>query len=294
MNKRIGLYLMSSKGLAVLSNILSEFGHQMVAFVVTARDPSIEIDYYNEIWKMCVAHNVPVFRRSDNIPYNEEYLLSVSWRWQVKTAAGQKLIVLHDSLLPKYRGFAPLVNSLINGETTLGVSAIFASEEYDKGPILGQESINVTYPLKISDAIDNIIPCYQRLVTKVVSDIQKGKVSAIEQDETLASYSLWRDKKDYFVDWSRTSAEIRRFVDAVGYPYLGAATNLDGLTFRIRSCEEFEDVIVENRIPGKVIFVDGIFPIVVCGSGLLKITFMHLDGTMENNLPLKRFRYRFE
>jgi methionyl-tRNA formyltransferase len=54
---------------------------------------------------------------------------------------------MHDSLLPKYRGFAPLPNALINGEREVGVTALFASEEYDMGDIVCQRRLAVEYPM---------------------------------------------------------------------------------------------------------------------------------------------------
>jgi methionyl-tRNA formyltransferase len=53
-----------------------------------------------------------------------DFNIAISWRWMLKVS---NLIVIHDSLLPKYRGFSPLVNMLINGEDTLGVTVLFAT-----------------------------------------------------------------------------------------------------------------------------------------------------------------------
>ena len=72
--------------------------------------------------------------------------MAVSWRWMIKHPKN-KLIVFHDSILPKYRGFAPLVNMLINGEKEIGVSAIFGADEYDSEII--SEKTTISYPIKI-------------------------------------------------------------------------------------------------------------------------------------------------
>jgi methionyl-tRNA formyltransferase len=202
---------------------------------------------------------------------------------------------MHDSLLPKYRGFAPLVNCLVNGEKKVGVTALFASEEYDRGDIIAQRSITITYPVKINDAINLIAECYKGLVEEVGKKITEGQtIEAIKQNEADASYSLWLDDNDYDIDWNKDAYDLKRFIDAVGFPYSGAATYIDDKKFRIVEAEALPDLAVENRKPGKIIFIENEKPIVVCGKGLLKIISLVEDGTTQEMLPLKRFRIRFK
>ena len=109
-------------------------------------------------------------------------------------AAG--LIVLHDSLLPKYRGFAPLPTALINAEPYVGVTALFAkekSDEYDRGDILGQRKLAVTYPARIQTVISAISGAYADLVIDIWRRIHAGvKLTGTPQNEAEATYSLWR------------------------------------------------------------------------------------------------------
>ena len=86
-------------------------------------------------------------------------MIVAGWRWLLPST--EKLIVLHDSLLPRYRGFNPLVSQLIDKEERLGVTAFFASDRYDCGDIINQPSIKVSYPLKINEAIERVCNCYQ-------------------------------------------------------------------------------------------------------------------------------------
>ena len=96
------------------------------------------------------------------------------------------------------------------------------------------------------------------------------------------------------MDWSLDASRIERFVDAVGFPFKGAAATIEGKLFRIRKCEAMTDVMIENRSLGKVIFAEDGKPVVVCGQGLLKILHLTEDGAECNFLPLSRFRTRFE
>jgi methionyl-tRNA formyltransferase len=197
-------------------------------------------------------------------------------------------------LLPRYRGFAPLVSALINGDKELGVTALYANEKFDRGDIIAQKCIEISYPMRISEAITVISDLYVDIVLDIVSNILRGNsILGTKQDESKATYSLWRDDDDYAIDWGLDSARIERFINATGYPYKGAMSMIKGKLARIIEVEQTDDVIIENRTSGKIIFSDNGFPVVVCGKGLLKIKKMIWeDGT--DALPLKKFRSRFQ
>ncbi|WP_228236652.1 methionyl-tRNA formyltransferase [Allomuricauda sp. M10] len=293
---RAGIFLMTKKGLQVLESIIDKGFSSNIGFVVGASDKNVQNDYYHEIGELCSKNGIPYFDK-DETSYkklNVSYLIAISWRWIISEQKAIPLIVLHDSLLPKYRGFAPLVNSLINGEREIGVSALFASSEYDKGPIIARSKCTVEYPIKIAKAIDLITECYIELVQDLVRKIKDNvEIIADSQNEELATYSLWRDEEDYHIDWEKDSSEIKRFIDSVGYPYKGASAFVKNRKVRIFDAQTQDDVSIVNRNPGKVIFVDHGKPIIVCGRGLLRIEDGQFDDTLEPLIPLKNFRTKF-
>jgi methionyl-tRNA formyltransferase len=291
-NVKIGLYLMTSKGLSTLQAFVSCISSKHIAYVVAAKDNGVVNDYYEDIIDLAQRLELPVYDRTQALPL-ATHLIAVSWRWLIKINSDQTLIVFHDSLLPRYRGFAPLPCALINGDKRIGVTALMASEEYDRGPIIDQEVVEIDYPIKISAAIETLEPCYKTLTIKVATSILQNELAAQVQNENEATYSLWRDEEDYLIDWKWDAARIKRFIDALGFPYKGASTKLDGETFRVLDCEVVPDVIIENRTAGKVIFTQNGLPVVVCGSGLLKISHLQKEHRSENALPLPRFRSRF-
>ena len=291
--KKVTFFLMSQKGYEALSHFLKLFGGSNISFVVGAKDSNVKQDYYKEIKKLCEKNEITFFDRKEKFTVDTDYSIAISWRWIIQTDLS-KLIVLHDSLLPKYRGFAPLVNCLVNGETKVGVTALFASDEYDKGDIIGQKSVDIVYPMKISKAIDVISGCYKDLIAEIGKKIIGGEtIQASTQREEDASYSLWLDEEDYVINWELDSVAIKRFIDAVGFPYSGAATYMDGKKMRIAEAETVPDLLIENRKPGKIIFIENEKPVIVCGKGLLKIISLLDDATMQEMLPLKRFRIKF-
>jgi methionyl-tRNA formyltransferase len=175
-----------------------------------------------------------------------------------------------------------------------GVTALFASSEYDKGDIIAQKSFEINYPIKISEAIDKIEPLYFELVDEIFTQIQIGEqLNPTKQDESKASYSLWLDSEDYFIDWSWSAEKIKRFVDAIGYPYDNAKAYLNGEVVKFLDVEIVEDKVVEHRERhiGKVIFIKDGMPIVVCNDGLIGLR----DIRDENyNEMFINFRSRFK
>jgi methionyl-tRNA formyltransferase len=291
--KPLTVFAMTEKGYAVVRWLLSRYPG-LVDCVVGARDRTIAEDYHDEIADLCRHHSVRFRNRSEAYSIRTEYALAVSWRWLIQ-AGTSRLVVFHDSLLPSYRGFNPLVTALLNGDEEIGVTALHASAEYDRGDIIAQSASAVTYPIKIRDAIKLVVGNYEALADNLGRALSGGQeLPATPQDEAQASYSLWRDEEDYFIDWTSSAAEIRRFVDAVGFPYKGAAAGLEGKVVRILDAEALDDVPIANRTAGKVIFVRDSKPVVVCGHGLLKINELTEDVTGASLLPLQRFRLRFK
>ena len=290
----ITLFLMTEKGYEFLRKTIDDY-RELFAIVVIGSDQSLHNDYESELINFCHKNKLPYVKRSDFNPIETEYAMAISWRWIIDHPQ-DKLIVFHDSLLPKYRGFAPLVNSLINGEVEIGVSAIFGASEFDTGAIITQSKSSIRYPIKIAEAIDCINHNYLECANYVLSTLMEGlPLVGAPQDESKATYSMWRDEEDYKIDWTKSASEIRRMIDAVGYPYLGAFTMLDGKKIRIFAGEETADVKIENRQCGKALFIEAGKPIIVCGQGMLKITEAHIehDGKTELFFPLTRYRLRF-
>ena len=292
MNSRITLYLMSYKGYYILQSILSEFDLLIIDKVISSRDIKVEKDYYDEIRDLSTSSGIQFFDRNDRFVVDTPYVIAISWRWLIQTKS--KLIILHDSLLPRYRGYSPLVNCLINNENSVGVTAILANEEYDTGDIIEQRELKITYPIKIFEVIKNTTPLYYEIVKVLLDKILNGfRLNTKKQNEKEVSYSLWLDDDDYVINWGKDSYYIKRFIDAVGFPYLGASSYMGNRKVRIMEAEIFDDLKIENRAPGKVIFVKKGNPVVVCGKGLLLITKIIEESTGNIIFPIKKIRLRF-
>ncbi len=294
MNK-VTLFLMTRKGYEVLDEILSAFNSDIIDFIVVSEDDGVAQDYVEKIKSLAVKYKVRTVTRNDDYEVISKYAIAISWRWLISSKNSEtRLIVLHDSLLPKYRGFAPLVNQLIQQEPHIGVTAFFANKDFDKGDIIEQQQTNITYPIKINEAIKKITPLYRSLTASIVQNIKGNReLKSVPQNDLDATYSLWRDEKDYEIQWGLSAIEIKRFVDAVGFPYLGASTKIKDRSLRIFNVEVEKDLNIVNRDVGKTLFLKEGYPVVVCGVGLLKITEAIYEDDNTSIFPIKKFRLRF-
>lgn len=290
---KVNLYLMSSKGLSVLQSVISSGFKDLIHGVCIGQDSNVLKDYSEDIRLLCESSGVHWRYRSEGPPLAEaQYSIAVSWRWMLREVPN--LIVIHDSLLPRYRGFSPLVSQLINGEPDIGVSAIWAQQEYDAGDIIYQASITIAYPIKVRSAIAAIGQCYNEAIIYILRRLSEGKeLSSTPQNHASATYSLWRDDQDYWIDWHQSSERVSRLIDALGMPYKGARSLLNGKKIIIHEASALPDLFIENRCPGKVIRMQEGFPVVVCGSGLLVIEYAIYEETGSSVLPLELFRSRF-
>ncbi len=286
-------YVMTSKGLVFLKTLI-EFEKLNILYVVSERDDSIDNDHFNDIKQLCNLFSIPFFHRlkAPRVEKNS-IIIAVSWK-RIIHSEFPNLIVIHDSLLPKYRGFNPLVSTLINGEREIGATAIYGSSEYDKGNIIKQIKTSIKYPITIKEAIVIISELYIKLAKYISSYLSIGILpSSIPQDEENASYSLWRNEDDYLINWNNTSKQIKRFVDAVGSPYKSASSYINKQKVRIIQACEYPDEVIENRKSGKVIFIKDGLPVIVCGRGLLMINKLE-DDSGNSLLPLSSFRTIFK
>lgn len=286
----VGLYLMNRKGLAVLEAACStgvEISH-----AVTAPAAGMKDDSDQRISAVCKARGIPVFVRAAPPMFMADVTIAAGWRWLLDV---ENLVVLHDSLLPRYRGFAPLVTALINGEPEIGVTAFLAAKDQppDTGPIVAQRSIPVAYPARVGAVIDRLLPLYTDLATAICDGVRAGEpLRYAAQDERLATHSLWRDELDYRIDWGRDDRRICRLVDAVSDPFPGAWTELAGEQVRVLAATTAPDIRIEDRQPGKIFALrGGSRCVVVCGTGMVEI--LALTDPQGQPRTLTRLKERF-
>ena len=266
---RLVIGVVGLKGLAFTETLLQNA--ISIDEIVTYQQADDRADSFNRLRD--IANTLSICFTDTRYPRVQFRDLAFLVGWQfLLPHADADIIVFHDSLLPRYRGFAPTATALIKGDTEIGVTAISPCEAVDEGPVLGQKSTTISYPIKIKEALSLQAKLMGELAIELIGQWRKGILTCAPQRPDRATFSIWRDEHDYEIDWSMSAAEIQRLVDAVGYPYLGARTTVGGMTIiRVHDVSVIGDVVFEIRNVGKVWQLDEGRPIVVCGSGLLRI-----------------------
>lgn len=291
---RIHLCLLGKKGFFFLSGFISSLDLDRVELSVeVGRDKDVLHDYADEIFFLAKEKSIHATERILDFDYlGYDFVFAAGWRWLIKGVATNQLIIIHDSLLPKYRGFSPLFNALLNRETHVGVTALFGSDKYDKGDIITQSKIKVNYPIKITEAIDLISILYQDIAHTIVGYIKNAYIPSCPQDESEASYSCWLDDSDYYINWFDPAEEIVHKIQLLGPPYSYAKTTLNGAHVYLLEAELVKEISLERVDFGKVLMVEDGCPVVIAKDGLVKLCSV-VDEESLSVLPIKKFRSRF-
>lgn len=286
------LFLLNKKGYLSLLSLIENNKSHIVEQVFTSNDKGNKEDFCEEIISLCESNNINVSLRQNYNKVESKFSIAIGWRWLIPNVAN--LIVIHDSILPKYRGFSPLPNMLIKGEETIGATAIFATELMDEGDIIFQEGIKISYPIKIYDAIELVSEAYVKIVLRLVQYIENNQeFPRLPQCQDSSTYSIWRDEEDYYIDWNLDSESIVRFVDAVGYPFDIAKTRMtSGESLKILRVESVEKYSFEIIHPGKILTIEDGCPIVICGKNAIKI--IEAVDMNDNPFIFNKLRTRFK
>ena len=260
------LYLSGTKGLVALEAAL--LYPEQITSVRIISDRGVLNDPYKRMLELVEMHKLNLMMKND--PISNKEALAVGWKFLIK-GPYERIFVVHDSLLPKYRGWNPLVTALQNLDSEIGVTLILADKQIDNGPILLQASVGITYPCKIVDAMKAIENEVKGLVDFLLRHPDRENLPAQNQREDLASYSIWRDEDDYRIDWAKSAENILAFIDSVSFPYKGASTTFNGEYLRIFNARMAPDLLVINRTPGKVWKIVNRNPTILCGTGSIEI-----------------------
>ena len=162
---------------------------------------------------------------------------------------------LHASLLPKYRGAAPINWAIINGEKETGVTTFFLQDTVDTGSIILQKRTPITDTTTAGELYGRLSEIGASTVLETVRLIEHGESKPMRQDDALASPAPKIFKETCRIDWNRSCEEIRNFVRGLS-PYPAAWTLLNGRGMKIFRVEKTEYGI-QNSEFGTVIANDG-------------------------------------
>ena len=185
-------------------------------------------------------------------------------------------INIHASLLPKYRGAAPINWAILNNEKKTGLTAMRMDEGLDTGPILFQEEVPILGDETAGQLHDRLAQLSGKFIIKVLRGLTAARFREILQDDKNATYASKIDRSMSLVKWNRPAQTISAFIRAFD-PWPGALTTLGGKEIKLFSSR----VVDENRldaIPGRVAgYADGALE-VETGKGVVQIRELQSPG----------------
>ena len=183
---------------------------------------------------------------------------------------------VHSSLLPKYRGAAPINWAILNGEEETGVTIMYMAEGMDTGDILAQRSTPIGIDENAEQLFERLAHLGSELLIKVVDQIGNGTVKAVPQDDSLSSHAPMLSREQSPLDWSKTARQLHDQVRGL-HPWPAATAVLDGIRCKVLRTALSGEALGEA--PGTVIHSGKKGLAVVCGDGkLLEILELQPDG----------------
>ncbi|MET7578123.1 methionyl-tRNA formyltransferase [Streptomyces microflavus] len=236
---------------------------------------------YEKIWSDSVAdlaekHGIPVIIR--NRPDGElvdrlkevapDIIVANNWRtWmppEIYNLPVHGTLNIHDSLLPAYAGFSPLIWALINGEPEVGVTAHLMDEELDAGDIVIQRSVAVGPTDTTTDLFHRTVDLIAPVTTEALGLIASGQTEFTRQDRSKASFFHKRAEEDIRIDWTWPAQDLERLIRAQSAPYPSAFTFHKGQRLEVVSA-----VVSEGRYggtPGRIFYREGDGVVIVAGA----------------------------
>jgi len=188
---------------------------------------------------------------------------------------------VHASLLPKYRGAAPIAWAILNGEKVTGVTTMMMDEGMDTGDILLQAEIPIGNEETCERLHDRLASSGAQLLSKTLEKMKAGEIRPIPQDHTKATYAPPLKKEDGYIDWRKGAWEIDRQIRAFN-PWPGAFAKWGDQLLKIFKGEIKEGTLTGK--PGAVVWIGSDFIEVETGEGLLRIQEVQLEGRKRMNL----------
>ena len=185
-------------------------------------------------------------------------------------------INLHPSLLPKYRGAAPIQWSLINGDSQTAVTTILLSGEIDSGNILLQETVTIKNDDNYGTLADSLSEIGAELVVKTLDGIETGNLIGTQQDESKVTLAPKIKSGDCRIDWSRTSEQIHNQIRAFS-PSPGAYTSFNRKRLKIYSSLMLDNLSNKMKC-GEIVICSKNQLAIQTGKGLIEIGEVQIEG----------------
>lgn len=278
---------------AVLKGLLDDSNYDVLA-VVTQPDRAVgrkkEIKM-TPVKEVALAHNLPVYQ-PEKMSGSEEMaeLMTLGADGIVTAAFGQFLptklldsvdfaVNVHASLLPKYRGGAPIHYAIINGEEEAGVTIMEMVKKMDAGDMIAKASTPITDDDNVGIMFEKLAVIGRDLLLKTLPDYIAGNIKPEPQDESKATFSPNITPEEERIDWNKSARDVFNHIRGL-YPWPVAHTLLDGKRFKI-----YEATLAEGHgKPGEIIEKGKKSLVVATGDGAISLKTVQPAGKPRMNI----------
>lgn len=292
---RLFLFLGSRRGYAVLKKLIDL--KASIAGILCLVEDAHEEQFHPRVTEIAKEYGIPIFYSTDtkSAEYeaiirqiNPEIAFAIGWRYLIPKQAyalpSKGTLIIHDSLLPTYRGFAPMNWAIINGEMKTGVTLFHVADGLDSGPIVDQMETDILLTDTAKTVDEKIIVLYEKIITRNLLALEKGTAQSTPQNETLATYTCKRTPEDGAINWQASAFQIHNLIRGLTHPFPGAYSTLRGKKVQIWS-SEMPSIPLNyvGNIPGRIIGKrDGKIE-VLTGVGIIQLTKIQFAGEPEKD-----------
>jgi methionyl-tRNA formyltransferase len=217
-----------------------------VPLVITHRDDPAETIWFASVAELARRRSIETLVPDDpNTPeiagkirdLRPDFLFSFYYRRMLSRALlgvpGRGAFNIHGSLLPKYRGRAPVNWAIIHGETETGATLHEMVEKPDAGRIVDQEAVGILPDELALDVFEKVTGAAERVLRRSLPKLVDGSAVLRAQDLSRGGYFGGRRPEDGRIDWSMPAKRVHDLVRAVAPPYPGAFTEVEGMRLRV-------------------------------------------------------------
>jgi methionyl-tRNA formyltransferase len=270
-----------------------------VPLVVTHEDALGEAIWFDSVAATAAEYGIPALRSTDPnaaeivaqiADCRPDFLFSFYFRSMLKAPllalAPHGALNMHGSLLPKYRGRAPVNWAIIHGETETGATLHYMTEKPDSGDIVAQTAVPILPDDTAKEVLDKVTVAAELTLDGVLPALVAGAAPRRPQDLSRGGYFGGRKPEDGVVDWSKSAVEIHNLVRAVAPPYPGARTSLRGRPARILRARVLDAMAPPAKTPS--LTVEGNRIVAHCAGGTLLILALEIEGDIVGAESLAR------
>jgi len=220
---------------------------------------------YSDVKKFALEYKIPVLqpenlRDEDFINnlncLNPDIIVIIAFRIlpkEIFTIPKLGSINLHASMLPKYRGAAPINRAIMNGESMSGITTFFLDNSVDTGSIILQKEISININDTFGDVYYRMSEEGANLIIDTINLVKNGTYKLISQDNSIATIAPKIYRKDCLIDWNKDSISLHNYIRGLS-PAPSAYTTSNGKVYKV--LKSLLSNIKSNKIPGTLFSVD--------------------------------------